>query len=176
MSKKDKWSNDWAHDEAAGRPWPIWPGSWAESPKPKAGHKLRYDRTPVPAAESQKTRKGPTEPGASGGGDLMREIQKMVSTARRADRRVRRLKEEKDKKEAQWRAFEKTSRPDLMQQRRQYESELRKIHKKKKNTNPARCRRLHGSAGLGGPWASNQTSAHGGGGCLGCPACGWGRS
>ena len=43
------------------------PGSWAESPKAKAGHKLRYDRTPVPAAGSQKTRKGPTEPGGFGG-------------------------------------------------------------------------------------------------------------
>ncbi|CAE7840215.1 unnamed protein product, partial [Symbiodinium microadriaticum] len=113
-------------EESSGRPWHLWPGARAASPKAKAMAKLRYDQMEVPANQLREQRQTGEE-STSGKTDMMKEIQRMVSAARRADGKVRRLHEAKAKREAQWVLFEKKSRADFLEQKRLYENDVRRI-------------------------------------------------
>ncbi|CAE7572527.1 hypothetical protein AK812_SmicGene21545 [Symbiodinium microadriaticum] len=130
MVRKDKWQYGKPEhrysDEPSGRPWHIWPGSWSASPKGRAVPKLRYDQMQLPASLSKDTRGSGEEP-ASGNSDMMREIQRMVTMARRADGKVRRLQDAKAKREAQWVLFEKKSKADFLEQKRLFEAEIKRI-------------------------------------------------
>ena len=88
--------------------------------------KLRYDQMEVPANQLREQRQTGEE-STSGKTDMMKEIQRMVSAARRADGKVRRLHEAKAKREAQWVLFEKKSRADFLEQKRLYENDVRRI-------------------------------------------------
>ena len=57
----------------------------------------------------------------------MREVQKSLSAARKSDNRIRRLKEERRTKEAQWIQFQKESRDAFLQEKQRYQAALDKI-------------------------------------------------
>ncbi|CAE7305572.1 unnamed protein product [Symbiodinium sp. KB8] len=57
----------------------------------------------------------------------MREVQKMVSMARKADGRVRKLKEEQSKRETQWKLFAKKSREDFLTEQKNYEADMKRL-------------------------------------------------
>ncbi|CAE7903521.1 ML4 [Symbiodinium sp. KB8] len=104
----------------AAPPWQLWRGSW--SPRQKAD---RYDSVAVATSAA------PTQPVAtasgSGKSELMKEIQRYLSSARRADTRVRKLGEEKLTRGAQWEKWAKEAKEKFIRQRKQYESDLLRI-------------------------------------------------
>ena len=95
-------------------------------PKNRDAETQRYDQLKVPTDWRQPESEA-VDPGASSRSDLMREVQKMVTAARKADGKVRRLREEKAKKEAQWALFEKKKKAEFLEQKRNYLGDLRRI-------------------------------------------------
>ena len=134
MGRRDGWSSGWQkqhqyrQQEADGRPWRLWPGSWSASPKGGggAGSRPRYDQMPLPS-EAATGRTADVDPERSGRGEFMKEIQRIVTTARKADGRVRRLVDERARREAQWKEFERKSRSDFLEEKNKYVADLQKL-------------------------------------------------
>ncbi|CAE7844688.1 unnamed protein product, partial [Symbiodinium microadriaticum] len=114
--------------EVDGRPWRLWQGAWSASPKGSggAGSRPRYDQMPLPS-DSTAGRAADTDPERAGRGEFMKEIQRIVTTARKADGRVRRLMDERSRREAQWKEFERKSRSDFLEEKHKYVADLQKL-------------------------------------------------
>ena len=115
---QDKWDEKWS---SSGPPWHVWRGAW--SPRNVTD---RYDAVALPSSSSGTERAG-TVPQGTGQGDLMREVQKNLSAARRADTRVRKLGEEKVTRGAKWEKWAREAKEKFLRQRRQYEEDLARI-------------------------------------------------
>ncbi|CAE7863566.1 unnamed protein product [Symbiodinium microadriaticum] len=86
----------------------------------------RYDAVTLPSSSSGAERAGTVSQG-TGQGDLMREVQKYLSAARRADTRVRKLGEEKVTRGAILENWAREAKEKFLRQRRQYEEDLARI-------------------------------------------------
>ncbi|OLP80329.1 hypothetical protein AK812_SmicGene39257 [Symbiodinium microadriaticum] len=105
----------------------VFPRAWSSSPQPKASSKLRYDQMKIPQADMQRLQTLSPDSPTMGHSALMREVQKMVSMARKADGRVRKLKEEQSKRETQWKLFAKKSREDFLTEQKNYEADMKRL-------------------------------------------------
>ncbi|CAE7364293.1 unnamed protein product [Symbiodinium sp. CCMP2592] len=121
-----KWTaKEWKEWRGGRPPWPgrVWPGSYAASPRAKSANtRPSYDQVELPSTAA------PTIPTENiEGYNVMREVQKAVSIAKKADNKVRRLREEKTTKEAQWKLFAKKAKEDYVAELTRYESALQRI-------------------------------------------------
>ena len=114
---QEQWDREWSK----GPSWHVWRGAW--SPR---GNTDRYDAVALPSGSTGSDREVATSQG-SAQGDLMREVQKSLSAARRADTRIRKLGEEKVTRGAQWERWAKAAKEKFLRQRRQYEEDLARI-------------------------------------------------
>ena len=62
-----------------------------------------------------------------GDGEMNREIQKSLTTAKKADIKLRKLQEEKAKRAAQWEAYAKSIKQKFIVQRKNFEKDLARI-------------------------------------------------
>ncbi|CAE7276267.1 unnamed protein product [Symbiodinium sp. KB8] len=129
MGRREKWANNWSdrgyHKEQDQRPWRLWSGSWSASPQGRTNSHTRYDRVQLPTEKP--TREEPGEIATSHRAEWMREIQKMVTTARKADGRIRKLKEEIAKREMQWKVYEKQKRAEFLEQKQNFQNDMKKL-------------------------------------------------
>ena len=134
MGRRDSWSSGWnkqqpqGQREADSRPWRLWQGAWSASPKGGGGtgQRQRYDQMPLPA-DTTTGRTTESDPERSGRGAFMKEIQRIVTAARKADGRVRRLQEERSRREVQWKEFERKSRADFLEEKQKYTADLQRL-------------------------------------------------
>ncbi|CAE7309474.1 NHX7 [Symbiodinium sp. CCMP2592] len=108
--------------------WDYWRGSW---PSPKGTRQQeRYDAAPLPEERAQPTPSLSffmSDADSSQAPPALREIQKYLSQAQRADTRLRKLKEEQDKKSKHWEVYEQQMKQKFARQRRAFEADLQRI-------------------------------------------------
>ena len=104
-----------------GRSWQVWPGAYS-SPR---SQRLHYDQVTVP--EDKPAVEEEPASGSASSSALMRKVQKSLSAARKSDNRIRRLREDRKTKEAQWIQFQKESREAFLQEKQRYQAALAKI-------------------------------------------------
>ncbi|CAE7273381.1 unnamed protein product [Symbiodinium sp. CCMP2592] len=126
--KEGEWRDDTApwHQEH-GRSYRLWPGSWHASPKAR-NDPPRYDQVVLQDGKGQEGRRQKEEETVlTETNPLLREVQKALSGARRADGKVRRLREDRCRKEKQWKVFQQQSKAAFVKEEKRYEAALEKI-------------------------------------------------
>ncbi|CAE7429102.1 CAPN15 [Symbiodinium sp. CCMP2456] len=117
--------------QSGGRSSRLWSGAWASaSPLARGAERgaERYDRMPVRPAQSS-TAAPKTENAVTGAdSELNRELQRSLTVAKKADIKIRKLQEEKERRAAQWDAFVLESRKKFLQQRKQYAQDIERIN------------------------------------------------
>ena len=89
MVGKKPWSQkDWQGGERPGQKWQLWHGAW-QSPRPKP-QRPQYDQVAVPWQKDKHQQSSWWNPEDEA--KLRREIPRALSTARKADLKVRKLK------------------------------------------------------------------------------------
>ena len=136
--RKQTWADESQGWGTQQQKWQLWEGSWSASPKHGTKHPqgLRYDQFLTKGlGKGGKSQPGfspedtTSEPGGSHG--ALKDIQKVLSQARRSDTRVRKLMEEEEFKKRQWKAFEDYSRKAFIKQKKNYEADLARIAEEK---------------------------------------------
>ena len=128
MGGKKSWqhagwqSQDWSsYSSQAGHPSKPW-----AAPQQNG---VQYDQMQLPSDAGARKGKGKahmvTETAESS--DTLRDIQRAVTSARRADGRVRRLKEDRQLKTEQWKLYEQNHKEEYLRQKQRYEAALKKI-------------------------------------------------
>ena len=132
MGGKKSWQDqtEWTQGEKPGKKWQLWRGSWYASPKSQP-QRPQYDKVVVPWQKDkhyQANASSQDEGEDNGtGSELRREIQRALSAARKADLRVRRLKEDRNLKEAQWKIYEQEAKAEYVRERKRFENAVAKI-------------------------------------------------
>ena len=110
-----------------GRPWRYWSGSWG-SPASKAKAAPRYDQIQL-KEESAGPRGVATEmtPASERPVALMQAVQRALTASRKADARMRRLREEKTRRERQWQQWAEEAKASYHQQKKAFESDIQKL-------------------------------------------------
>ncbi|CAE7849093.1 unnamed protein product, partial [Symbiodinium sp. KB8] len=136
--RKQAWADESQGWGSQQQKWQLWEGSWSASPKhgTKYPQGLRYDQF----LTKGQGKGGKSQPGfppedttsePSGNHGALKDIQKVLSQARRSDTRVRKLMEEEEFKKRQWKAFEDYSRKAFIKQKKSYEADLARIAEEK---------------------------------------------
>ena len=141
----NKWREPWQRDSAedtyqsyytdksarskGGKGWGYWRGSWG-SPRASHGQQERYDTVQLPQERPQPQPclslfAGDTI--APSAPPTMKEIQKYLTQAQRADTKLRKLREEQDKRSKQWAAYEQQMKQKFAKQRKLFEADLQRI-------------------------------------------------
>ncbi|CAE7940187.1 unnamed protein product, partial [Symbiodinium sp. KB8] len=108
----------------------TWSGAYAS---PKASNRPQYDSIVLPTNKDKKISREEVRVD-SRDSLLRREVQKALSQARKADNRVRKLRDEKDTREAQWAQYVKESREAYLKEKARYEGHLQRIDDEIKGT------------------------------------------
>eukprot|EP00439_Symbiodinium_sp_Y106_P068250 s9_g11.t1 len=99
--------------------------SWTNA---KTTKEERYDSVKVPQAQaSAGTSVSVDEVPGTGEGQLHREVQRALTSAKKADMKLRKLQEEKQRRGAQWEAYSKSLKQKYITQRKEYEQDLARI-------------------------------------------------
>eukprot|EP00439_Symbiodinium_sp_Y106_P020621 s6703_g2.t1 len=137
MGGKKPWhAADWQSDGHAsewssyGSRWQLWSGAKSvASPKGR----IQYDQMALPddgkGARGKASGKGEEAADVGEGYGMIRDVQRAATTARKADIRVRKLQEEKDRKDAQWLLYKRTQKEEFLRQKARYEAALLRIEK-----------------------------------------------
>ncbi|CAE7229615.1 unnamed protein product [Symbiodinium sp. CCMP2592] len=124
----EEWQDqDWSSYSTSRPPWKVWHGAYA-SASPKG--RPHYDQMPLPADGGAWKGKGKSKNAwvdPEGGSDDMRDVQRALTNARKADGRVRRLREESQRKQEQWKRYEKEHKEEYVKERGRYEAALQRI-------------------------------------------------
>ena len=127
--KQQQWS-DWSgqYKEERDRRWQYWQGSWPRSPR----EPTRYDQMPVQMEHASSSTDGTDVTmdawdASSSGTALMQAIQKTLTSGRRAEGKVRRLKEEIARRDAQWQAYIKSLKVKYSNQKKLYSADIQKL-------------------------------------------------
>ena len=95
--------------------------------------RIQYDQMALPddgkGARGKASGKGEEAADVGEGYGMIRDVQRAATTARKADIRVRKLQEEKDRKDAQWLLYKRTQKEEFLRQKARYEAALLRIEK-----------------------------------------------
>ena len=114
------------------RSYQYWPGSWSVSPRHRNNSADRYDQVQLDQETASK-RPSDTRPWRTAGQEVseqtsvMAAIQKSLTSARKADGKVRRIQEDKKKKQRQWSQWVLEQKAKFAKQRKQYEEDLQRL-------------------------------------------------
>ncbi|CAE7631774.1 hypothetical protein AK812_SmicGene27171 [Symbiodinium microadriaticum] len=98
-----------------------------EADSPSAAARMQYDQVAVPGYKSSGRHLPAADEEETADSQLRREVQKSLSAARKADLKVRKLREERQLKEAQWAQFEKDSRAAYLKEKNRFQTALDRI-------------------------------------------------
>ena len=122
-SGQDGWERWESYQQSPSRPWRLWPGAKA-SPKSK-------DRYDAMAIQTKPTKEEPPAPSI---GDTFPGLQKALTSTHRADVKLRKLREEKERRALQWDAWAADQKTKFMRQRKMYEQDVARIEKELQET------------------------------------------
>ena len=117
--------------------WSYWRGSWG-SPSQGQGQASkqlqmpRYDQVQL-QDDASRAQPAPSALGTSGptasadSGDLMRAIQKALTATRKADQKMRKIGQDRDQKERQWRQFAAEMKATYEKEHRKYRADLQRL-------------------------------------------------
>ena len=114
----------WAPESSKPPPWRLWPGAYTASPK---ATRLHYDQVVVPGYKMPGKQALGAEEEESADFQLRKEVQKALSLARKADLRVRKLREEKQLREAQWLQYQKEARTAFLQEKARFQTAVERL-------------------------------------------------
>ncbi|CAE7779495.1 unnamed protein product [Symbiodinium sp. CCMP2592] len=121
-----KWQayDGWQHPQQPRQPpWHLWPGS-RPSASPRAGR--RYDHVQVPSKGAGKH--AMPEVDHLGTGSMLRDVQKALTNAKRADGKIRRLLDAKEKRAKQWEIYEKETKEEFYKNKQLFESDVERLN------------------------------------------------
>ena len=136
--KKAPWQSDSLSDYYAtdyqqggrGKAWRVWPGAW---PSPQRSEQpARYDQMDVSEDHKYKgnwltaTADGSQGP-SSTAPSRTQLIQKELTASRKAEARLRRIKDERSLREKQWQKFKEKTKQDFIKQQKQFEADLERL-------------------------------------------------
>ncbi|OLQ08065.1 hypothetical protein AK812_SmicGene8458 [Symbiodinium microadriaticum] len=135
--KQQQWRSDYEGSQAPGygKYYKYWEGSWSVSPKSQAqpSQGARYDATPStsrrPAAPWKEMFHPPPQETS-----VMVAVQKALTATRKADVRMRKLREEREHKQQAWQEFLDTKRKELATQKKNFDADLLRIDKDMEST------------------------------------------
>ena len=146
--RNSKHDQQWREQDSAY--WHYWPGTWQLSPSAKAktaaqGKTARYDQLEVDAGGTSRTgSSGALAPWRVAGSrpeaatthaeSMMQAVQKALTQTRKADARIRRLQEERVRKDKCWEAFKIKQKKEFAEQKKLYEDDLARIDKDLEDT------------------------------------------
>ncbi|CAE7863811.1 unnamed protein product, partial [Symbiodinium sp. KB8] len=114
----------------ADRSWQVWPGSYASTRSPKAGREdkdlSRYDLMKIPG-DAEKSAGERPQVVRSGDSQLLYEMQRALTVAKKSDMKVRKLEEEKTRRTKQWEAWAKETKRRFQVQRKAFLQDIEKI-------------------------------------------------
>ena len=119
---------DWSSSDP--RSWQLWPGAYHVSPKATAkaaALPARYDQIAVPESKQAVAATEQLSVLGTGQGELHRAVQKALTAAKKADIKLRKLQEERVRREAQWAAYSKSTKAKFLAQRQQFLKDLERI-------------------------------------------------
>ncbi|CAE7944477.1 unnamed protein product [Symbiodinium sp. KB8] len=131
-SKTDSWQPG-RGKEYGQHQYKYWAGSWSVSPRaPKQEVPQNYDQVKIDDARQSglaHDQRPWRTPQAEPTGQLatMNAIQKALTTARKADGRIRKLMDDKARKQKQWERWVQDQRANYAKQKRQFQHDLEKI-------------------------------------------------
>ena len=138
MGRGDKPQKTWSREEwkqeggqshhsgGRGPPWRWWPGAFSSpQARAKAGA-VKYDQIAVPGRNSSQPHQAVPEESYEGYG-AMREVQKALTSARKADNRIRKLREDRAHKEQQWKLYQQKKKEEFLQEERRYKADQQRI-------------------------------------------------
>ncbi|CAE7236988.1 CFDP2 [Symbiodinium sp. KB8] len=127
--KQQQWT-DWSgqYKEERDRRWQYWQGSWPRSPR----EPTRYDQMPVQTEHASSSTDGTDVrmdawDASSSGTALMQAIQKTLTSGRKAEGKVRRLREEIARRDAQWQAYVKSLKVKYSNQKKLHSTDIQKL-------------------------------------------------
>ncbi|CAE6952212.1 hypothetical protein AK812_SmicGene15638 [Symbiodinium microadriaticum] len=130
--KQQQWRSDYESSQAPGygKYYKYWEGSWSVSPKSQAQPSLgaRYDATPSTSRRSTAPWKEMFHPPPQET-SVMVAVQKALTATRKADVRMRKLREEREHKQQAWQEFLDTKRKELAMQKKNFDADLLRIDK-----------------------------------------------
>ena len=111
----------WRSNNAGyGSSWQLWRGAWSPARKDES---LRYDSINV----DEQPALAITSSDTSGVSEFMRQVQRSLTTSQRCDTRIRKLQENKTKRQAQWQAYQLKMQSDFIKQKKQFHNDMAKI-------------------------------------------------
>ncbi|CAE7466685.1 ANK1, partial [Symbiodinium sp. CCMP2456] len=128
-------SQDQSWNQPQGK-WQYWSGSWPSSPRWQRGAssrdtELRYDSVDVSSSgvepQPVRTMEHMEATFGEGGTVLAQEIQKSLNQARKADIRVRKVRESVELRKKQWAAYARQMKNSFLKQRQSHEADLKKL-------------------------------------------------
>ncbi|OLP79366.1 Ankyrin-2 [Symbiodinium microadriaticum] len=127
--KQQQWT-DWSgqYKEERDRRWQYWQGSWPRSPR----EPTRYDQMPVQTEHASSSTDGTDVrmdawDASSSGTALMQAIQKTLTSGRKAEGKVRRLREEIARRDAQWQAYVNSLKVKYSNQKKLHSTDIQKL-------------------------------------------------
>ena len=114
----------------ADRSWQVWPGSYSSTRSPKAGREdkdlSRYDLMKIPGDAERPAGDRP-QVVRSGDSQLLYEMQRALTVAKKSDMKVRKLEEEKARRTKQWEAWAKETKRRFQVQRKAFLQDMEKL-------------------------------------------------
>ena len=130
---KKQWpqqQRDYSWSSEASPSWKLWEGSWSASPKAPPPTQLRYDQVTVkttrPTARADPSSGWSEDSLGDFAGQHHRDVQKALTQARKADIRVRKLKEDIAHRKLQWEHYSATMRTAFQQQKKRFQADVQK--------------------------------------------------
>ena len=121
-----QWEGQQWHDYNASGKWQLWPGS-RHARQQASQQEMRYDAMEVSTSQAQAKEDVDLNDVGSVMSQRNRAIQQALTKAKKADGRARKLKEERERREAQWKAFAKSMQARYVRNREQYEADLLRL-------------------------------------------------
>ena len=116
--------HNWAPDYSRQPPWRLWHGAHSASPKNAA--RPHYDQVTVPGYKGA-GKHAYNDEEETPDFQLRREVQKALSAARKADQKVRKLREERQLREAQWTQFQKEARAAFLAEKTRFQGAMERL-------------------------------------------------
>ena len=123
----------WSDDAPWKSSWQLWRGASPQQPTKGRGKdwNLRYDQLPVPASSKHgwagNLEVPDSEPGESAGGFMDKDVQRALTSAKKVDHRVRKLKNELLTRQEQWSLYQRHMKSAFTAQKKQHEQDLRRL-------------------------------------------------
>ncbi|CAE7939958.1 HERC1 [Symbiodinium sp. KB8] len=112
--------------------WQVWRGAYSPARKETPAPMLQYDQVALPGSGSQSNRgarQNAVDDDEEPEGGLRRDLQKALTSAKKADQKARKIREHLTTRREQWSLYERQMKEAFNTQKKRYEQEVKRLEK-----------------------------------------------